>query len=160
MEENKELMIQAASVITAGVAFVAVLIWTGAKIAFRWYVTKFVPQFAVYGVLGIIPITVLWIYISWLIVLFGLQLTYAAQNIKRLDAVELQRSRQKETCFLANDQTVVRVMEYVLNAFERKDQKPVSVEAVAHQDLNRRFAFFMDMFYDFRCARQRRDADG
>jgi YihY family inner membrane protein len=114
-------------------AFVAVMIWTGAKIAFRWYVTKFVPQFAVYGVLGIIPITVLWIYISWLIVLFGLQLTYAAQNIKRLDAVELQRSRQKETCFLANDQTVVRVMEYVLNAFERKDQKPVSIEAVAHR---------------------------
>ena len=114
-------------------AFVGTLIFMLAKWGFGMYVTKFVPQFAVYGVLGIIPITVLWIYISWMIVLFGLQLTYATQNIKRLDAVELSRARRKDKCFLANDQTVIRVMEYVLNVFERKDQRPVSVEAVAHR---------------------------
>lgn len=114
-------------------ALVATLIWTTAKILFRWYVTKFMPQFAVYGVLGLIPLTVLWIYISWLIVLFGLQLTYATQNIKRLDAAELSRARHRDKCFLANDKTVIRVMQYVLNAFERKDQKPVSVESVAYR---------------------------
>ncbi len=114
-------------------AFVGALIWTGAKAAFGVYVTKFLPQFAVYGVLGIIPLTVMWIFLTWLIVLFGLQLTYATQNIKRLDAAEFAKSRKQEQCFLANDQTVVRIMEYVLNAFERKDQKPVSVEAVAYR---------------------------
>ena len=114
-------------------AFVAALIWMLAKYGFGQYVTKFVPQFAVYGVLGIIPITVMWIYVSWLIVLFGLQLTYATQNIKRLDAAEFSKARRQERCFLANDQTVIRVMEYVLNAFERKDQKPVSVEAIAYR---------------------------
>jgi len=112
-------------------AFVAALIWSLAKFGFGQYVTKFVPQFAVYGVLGIIPLTVMWIYLSWLIVLFGLQLTYATQNVKRLDAAEFRKARRQEECFLANDQTVIRVMEYVLNAFERKDQKPVSVEAIA-----------------------------
>lgn len=114
-------------------ALVATVIWTAAKILFRWYVTKFMPQFAVYGALGLIPLTVLWIYISWLIVLFGLQLTYATQNIKTLDAAELARARHKDRCFLANDRTVIRVMEYVMNAFERKDQKPVSVESVAYK---------------------------
>ena len=114
-------------------AFVAALIWMLAKYGFGQYVTKFVPQFAVYGVLGIIPITVMWIYVSWVIVLFGLQLTYATQNIKRLDAAEFSKARRQEQCFLANDQTVIRVMEYVLNAFERKDQKPVSVEAIAYR---------------------------
>lgn len=114
-------------------AVVAALIWTAAKAGFGVYVTKFVPQFAVYGVLGIIPLTVMWIYLSWLIVLFGLQLTYATQNIKHLDAAEFSKSRKQETCFLANDLTVIRVMEYILNAFERKDQKPVSVEAVAYR---------------------------
>ncbi|MBC8378046.1 MAG: YihY family inner membrane protein [Planctomycetes bacterium] len=114
-------------------AFVAALIWTLAKIGFGTYVTKFVPQFAVYGVLGIIPLTVMWIYLSWLIVLFGLQLTYATQNVKRLDAAEFSKARRQEQCFLANDQTVIRVMEYVLNAFERKDQKPVSVESIAYR---------------------------
>lgn len=112
-------------------AFVVTVIWTAAKTLFSWYVRKFLPEFAVYGTLGLIPVTVLWIYICWLIVLFGLQLTYATQNIKRLDAAEFAKARRQERCFLANDQTVIRVMEYVLNAFERKDQKPVSVEAVA-----------------------------
>ena len=112
-------------------AFVAAVIWTLAKFGFGQYVTKFVPQFAVYGVLGIIPLTVMWIWVSWVIVLFGLQLTYATQNVKRLDAAEFNKAQRQEQCFLANDQTVVRVMEYVLNAFEHKDQKPVSVEAVA-----------------------------
>jgi len=114
-------------------AFVAAVIWTVAKVGFRMYVTKFVPQFAVYGVLGIIPLTVMWIWVSWVIVLFGLQLTYATQNVKRLDAAEFNKARRQEQCFLANDQTVVRVMEYVLNAFERKDQKPVSIESVAYR---------------------------
>ncbi len=114
-------------------AFVASLIWLLAKVGFRMYVTKFVPQFAVYGVLGIIPLTVMWIYVSWLIVLFGLQLTYATQNVRRLDAAEFAKMRRQDKCFLANSQTVIRVMEYVLNAFERKDQKPVSVEAVAYR---------------------------
>ena len=114
-------------------AFVATVIWTLAKVGFRLYVTKFVPQFAVYGVLGIIPLTVMWIWVTWVIILFGLQLTYATQNIKRLDAAEFSKARRQEQCFLANDQTVIRVMEYVLNAFERKDQKPVSVEAIAYR---------------------------
>ena len=114
-------------------SFVAALVWMLAKAGFGMYVTKFVPQFAVYGVLGIIPLTVMWIYVSWLIVLFGLQLTYATQHVKRLDAAEFAKMRRQGTCFLANGQTVIRVMEYVLNAFERKDQKPISVETVAYR---------------------------
>jgi membrane protein len=112
-------------------AFVGTLLWTAAKFGLRIYMSKVIMYQAVYGVLGIIPLTVFWIYVSWLIVLFGLQLTYATQNIKRLDAAEFSKARRQEQCFLANDQTVIRVMEYVLNAFERKDQEPVSVEVVS-----------------------------
>ncbi|MHC5001156.1 MAG: YhjD/YihY/BrkB family envelope integrity protein [Planctomycetota bacterium] len=114
-------------------AAVGALLWSLAKWGFGLYVTKFVPFNAVWGILGIIPLTVLWIYWTWIFVLFGLQLTYATQNIKRLDAAEISRTHKTEKCFLANDQTVIRVMEYVLNAFERKDQHPVSVEAVAYR---------------------------
>ncbi|MCD6174720.1 MAG: YihY family inner membrane protein, partial [Planctomycetes bacterium] len=114
-------------------ATVGALLWSLAKWGFGLYVTKFVPFNAVWGILGIIPLTVLWIYWTWIFVLFGLQLTYATQNIKRLDAAEISRTHKSDKCFLANDQTVIRVMEYVLNAFERKDQHPVSVEAVAYR---------------------------
>ena len=114
-------------------AFVATILWTAAKYGLRVYMSKVVLYQAVYGTLGVIPLTVFWIYISWLIVLFGLQLTYATQNVKRLDAATFNKARRQEQCFLANDQTVIRVMEYVLNAFERKDQKPVSIESIAYR---------------------------
>ena len=114
-------------------ATVGALLWSLAKWGFGLYVTKFVPFNAVWGILGIIPLTVLWVYWTWIFVLFGLQLTYATQNIKSLDAAEISRTRKADKCFLANDQTVIRVMEYVLNIFERKDQQPVSVEAVAYR---------------------------
>lgn len=112
-------------------ALVATILWTAAKYGLRVYMSKVVLYQAIYGILGIIPLTVFWIFLSWLIVLFGLQLTYAAQNIKHLDAAEFQKARRRQQYFLANDQTIIRLMQYVLNAFERKDQKPVSVEAVA-----------------------------
>lgn len=113
-------------------AFVGALLWAAAKYAFGYYLTG-LPGFKVYGILGIIPITVYWIYISWLIVLFGLQLTYATQHIKRLDAAAIAKTKKQQQCFLANTMTVIRVMEYVLNAFERKGQQPVSVERVAYR---------------------------
>ncbi|MHC5138824.1 MAG: YhjD/YihY/BrkB family envelope integrity protein [Planctomycetota bacterium] len=114
-------------------ATVGAFLWSVAKWGFGLYLTRVVSFNVVWGVLGVIPLTVLWIYWTWIFVLFGLQLAYATQNIKRLDAAEISRSRKSDKCFLANDQTVIRVMEYVLNAFERKDQHPVSVEAVAYR---------------------------
>lgn len=113
-------------------AVVAALLWTGAKYLFGLYVTKFLPFNAIWGILGIIPLTVFWIYWTWIFILFGLQLTYATQNLQTLDADELARARRSvDACFLANDQTVTRMMEFVLRVFEQKDERPVSAEQVA-----------------------------
>jgi YihY family inner membrane protein len=113
-------------------AVVAAVLWTSAKYLFGLYVTKFVPFNAVWGILGIIPLTVFWIYWTWIFILFGLQLTYATQNLRTLDAAELARARRAaDACFLANDQTVTRIMEFVLRVFEQKDEQPVRVEQVA-----------------------------
>lgn len=113
-------------------AVVAAVLWTGAKYLFGLYVTKFVPFNAVWGILGIIPLTVFWIYWTWIFILFGLQLTYATQNLRTLDAAELARARRTtDACFMANDQTVTRMMEFVLRIFEQKDERPVTIEQVA-----------------------------
>lgn len=112
-------------------AAVATLLWAAIKFGFGLYLSKVVMYQAVYGILGIIPLTVFWIYVMWLIVIFGLQLTYAMQNLKSLDADELSRLRRSGECFLANDQTIIRIMEYILNAFEQRNEQPVTVEAVA-----------------------------
>lgn len=112
-------------------AVVATLLWTGIKYGFQLYFSKVVMYQAVYGILGVIPLTVFWIYLLWIIVLFGLQLTYATQNLRSLDAAELSRLRRSNECFLANDQTIIRIMEYILNAFEQKGEQPVTIEAVS-----------------------------
>jgi YihY family inner membrane protein len=113
-------------------AVVAAILWTAAKYLFGLYVTKFVPFNAVWGILGIIPLTVFWIYWTWIFILFGLQLTYAVQHLRILDAAELARARQSsDVCFLANDQTILRIVEFVLRVFEQKDELPVSAEQVA-----------------------------
>jgi len=110
-------------------AAVAALIWTGAKLVFRIYVMKFIPFQAVYGILGLIPLGVLWIYVTWLIVLFGLQLTFTTQHLKTLDAAEIAKMHKSDEYFIANDFTAVRMLEYILRAFDQK-QAPVSVGVI------------------------------
>ena len=112
-------------------AVVATLLWMAIKFGFRLYLSEVVMFQAVYGILGIIPLTVFWIYLMWIIVLFGLQLTYATQNLRSLDAAEMARLRRSGECFMANEKTIIRIMEYILGAFEQKDEKPVTVEAVS-----------------------------
>jgi membrane protein len=112
-------------------AFIAAFLWIAAKYGFQLYLSKVIPYQAIYGILGVIPLSVFWIYVMWIIVLFGLQLTYATQHLDTLDAEEMGRRRRNDACFMANTQTIVGIMEYILNAFEQKNERPVTVEAVS-----------------------------
>ena len=49
-------------------AAVAAIVWNIAKWGFAVYVTKGILYWKVYGIMGLIPLTVFWIYLSWLIV--------------------------------------------------------------------------------------------
>ncbi len=110
-------------------AAVAALIWTLAKHLFGAYVTKFIPYSQVYGIMGLIPLSVFWIFITWWIVLFGLQLTFATQHLKTLDAAELVKMDKSRDHFLANDFTVIRILGYIMEAFEQK-KAPVPAEVI------------------------------
>lgn len=75
---NTHVSVRAAA-IGAGVAAV---LWEVAKYGFQIYVSKAVPYSALYGSLGLIPLFLFWIYVTWVIVLFGLTLTYTLQTMR------------------------------------------------------------------------------
>ena len=68
-----------------GAAFMGALIsgsaWEGMKTVYFWYNTHFITNFKFYGALGTIPIFLLWVYLSWIIVLFGAEVAFAAQHV-------------------------------------------------------------------------------
>ncbi len=66
-------VVSAKSAIIGGL--VAGILFEIAKRLFAYYVVHFPSQQAVYGAFATIPIFLLWIYLSWLVILFGAEIT-------------------------------------------------------------------------------------
>jgi membrane protein len=111
-------------------AAVAALVWTLAKWGLRVGAIKVILYGEVYGVLGIVTLSVFWIYLSWLIVLFGLQLTFTTQHLKSLDAAEIAAAKRTEEYFIADDFTVINIVREIAAAFEA-DTAPVSSAVIS-----------------------------
>lgn len=110
-------------------AAVASLVWSFAKWGFGIYVLELIPYSTMYGVLGLIPLGVFWIYVTWMIVLFGLQLGFAIQHFDTLEAAETPKAKETEGRFIANDMTAIAVAREIATAFEG-GRGPVSIDEV------------------------------
>jgi membrane protein len=62
-------------------SFVAALFWVGSKELFAIYATR-TGATSLYGALALVPLFLLWVYLTWLIVLFGLEVAYVLQAMK------------------------------------------------------------------------------
>ena len=60
-------------------AVVAGTLWELAKGGFNWYISHMTSFDVLYGSLGAVPVFLLWLYITWLIVLLGTEVAYAVQ---------------------------------------------------------------------------------
>ena len=58
------------------------------KWGFAIYVRKFVSTGSVYGTLGLLPLFLIWLYLSWLIFLFGAQIAHTLANFTRMALAE------------------------------------------------------------------------
>jgi len=76
----------------AGAALAATL-WELATLGFNLYVKYVVIRNPVYGALGLIPVTFLWFYYTWLVVLFGASVSFTVQNYVDLTRKEERRRR-------------------------------------------------------------------
>lgn len=70
-------------------ALVAALLFEAARHGFAWYVQDLANYRAVYGALAAIPILLIWIYLSWVIVLLGAILAAALDAFEYRDPAEL-----------------------------------------------------------------------
>jgi membrane protein len=61
-------------------AFVAAILFEVAKSGFAYYVSTFSTYQFIYGAVAAVPIFLVWIYVSWLIVLFGAVVSYIKQR--------------------------------------------------------------------------------
>jgi membrane protein len=59
--------------------FIAGLAWEAAKWAYATFVARSVRYSAIYGSVAAVPIFLLWLYLSWSILLFGARLAYVFQ---------------------------------------------------------------------------------
>lgn len=69
-------------------AVVATLVWTAAKWGFAVYVTEVVGKGSVYGALGLLPIFLFWVNLSWTIFLMGAAYTHASAHLYGIRAAE------------------------------------------------------------------------
>ena len=107
-------------------ALVGTMLWEGAKFGFQIYVSMAVPYSALYGSLGLIPLFLFWIYVTWLIVLFGLILTYTLQTVR---GRRLRRRDDENPVLLHGDPDwMLPIMSEVASAFSEGT-------TVNHQDL-------------------------
>lgn len=69
-------------------AAVAVPMWLLAKWGFALYVRNLVTKDNLYGVLGLLPLFLMWLNLSWWIFLFGAQVAHTAANLSEMRMAE------------------------------------------------------------------------
>lgn len=98
-------------------AAVAALLWEAAKTGLTWFVRNATDgQVAVYGSLAVIPLFLFWVYVTWLIVLFGLQVSVVLHTASK---GALQRERAWQDRPLVDGAVGVLAIRIIADRFQR-----------------------------------------
>jgi membrane protein len=108
---------------------VAALVWTIVKEGFGFYVIHYKPYSNLYGAMALVPLSVFWVYVTWLIVLFGLELTYTTQHLKTLEDAEQMSVRKNDNYFIGGDVSAMNIMAYIAAAHST-GKLPVTMETL------------------------------
>jgi membrane protein len=109
-------------------AFVAALLWEASKWAFGLYVSRALPYLKLYGAIGLIPLFLFWLYLNWLIVLFGLEIAFTLQGMK---GRVFERKDPRGALVSADPQWLLPVMAAIARGFA--GGQPVGRQALAEE---------------------------
>jgi membrane protein len=99
---------------------VAGVLWSLLKTIFISFAANSIKYSAVYGALSALPVLMIWIYLSWIIVLFGATYAFANQSV----ATEGLEQHDIRMCAGFKEILAVRIMAIVAEAFERREEPP------------------------------------
>lgn len=81
---------------SASGALVAAFFFTLGKKAFGWYILTFPSYQLIYGAMATLPLMLLWIQLSWVVILLGAQLSSVLTDMQRLKAEEVTLEQIKQ----------------------------------------------------------------
>jgi membrane protein len=93
-------------------------IWQFSQWFYLYFQVGVAKYNAIYGTMAALPIFMFWIYISWVIVLFGLEVTYATQNLHSIR----QNVRGSSVNFESRALTALTVMLFLAGRFVRGEE--------------------------------------
>jgi membrane protein len=90
-----------------------------AKWGFNLYVNAIILEAynKIYGALGIIPIFLIWVYLSWIIVLFGAEVAFVTQNLRRVLRKEGLMMLHADSSFAPSPVKVIDVFAHISRSF-------------------------------------------
>ncbi len=94
-------------------AVVAGSLWNGWKYGYAIYAKHAMTLQSVYGKLAVIPLFIFWLYLSWVLVLFGAHLAFAFQN----SATYRREDERAEASFSFSERAVLRLFLEVARDF-------------------------------------------
>jgi len=109
---------------------VAGLAWELAKGLYAWAVGHVFQYSAIYGSLAAIPIFLLWLYISWTLLLFGARVAFVVQHAR-----QLLRSHEPEPTPLGRELLAARALLTVARAYRRGAPPPEPGEVAAELEV-------------------------
>ena len=127
------LIVPAAKVrVTAALAggTVGGIIWSLSKYLFINLTAGSMKYSAIYGALGVLPLLMIWMYISWIIVLFGATFAFATQSV-RAESLEVAGIKLN-TRF--RERLALRLCVAVAAAFRRGDPPPTADTLIREVD--------------------------